>query len=47
MKKIDILHRLIQKADTSEEESAIGEMVYQLNGLTKEEIHLVEEVNGK
>ncbi len=42
MKKIDILNRLSQKADTSEEESAVGEMVYELYGLTSEEIKIVE-----
>jgi len=31
-----------QQADTSEEESAIDEMVYQLYGLTEEEIAIVE-----
>lgn len=42
MKKIDILHRLIQKADTSEEESTIDELVYQLYGLSEDEIKIVE-----
>jgi hypothetical protein len=31
-----------QQADTSKEESAIDEMVYQLYGLTEEEIRIVE-----
>ena len=42
MKKIGILNRLSQKADTSEEESAIDEMVYQLYGLTEDEVKIVE-----
>jgi hypothetical protein len=42
MKKIKILTRLSQKADTSEEESAIGEMVYELYGLSEEEVRIVE-----
>jgi hypothetical protein len=36
-----------QQADTTKEETTIYEMLYQLYWLTKEEIHLVEEVNGK
>ena len=31
----------IQQADTSEEESAIGEMVFELYGLTQEERDIV------
>jgi len=33
----------IQQADTSEEESATDEMVYELYGLSEEEVRIVEE----
>ncbi len=31
-----------QQADMSEEESAVGEMVYELYGLTEDEVRIVE-----